>query len=332
MQIKVIASLKFIEYSNLKAEFKLKNFTISKNKDIVREMFDEKTLQAYGSIEFESMKNDYIISFLGNCTEISSGATLAELIPALYGQIELVVNSLWIIKDNSISVYSLMLEIVKTEEKGLNGLYIVNSNAAGEMTSTNFTMTDIADVRKYLPMIYKFRTINSDLLNALSPFDENEPMKGQDRDLIYNLDSSNRISSALWYIHSARKSRSIAGKIKDYMQALESLFNISRADTSKIILSRINDYYQNCDGEFCDIQPILDDAYKIRSKILHSQLIDGLIKDKPKLKLNSLQMDSVLRTIMRRVLTTDSDFFVLSSQELHAYYRNKERNRIRDNV
>jgi hypothetical protein len=230
---------------------------------------------------------------------------------------------LWLLKDNSVSiktVYGFRVEnnIIVSAKTGVSE---VNSNAQGEVTTTNFTTEEMIEAQKLLLEV-----------NSKHPL--------HIRNTIYELygannviEVENRVVRSYRAIASARILFYLPAKISMYVLALECLFSEgSEEGITHKISERVAYYLGETNAERREIYDVVNSSYRIRSKYVHGSnpnttknSLEHQHSERQKL---SEKIDDVLRKIFIKILKKDSDLFIrpveksksVSEKETFSYF------------
>ncbi|WP_438969548.1 hypothetical protein [Nonlabens sp.] len=128
-----------------------------------------------------------------------------------------------------------------------------------------------------------------------------------------------RIGRFSFFVKYARESRNLGHKILNYCSALETLFSTDNTEISHKIGERIA-YFLSKEFTKLDTYKIIKKAYTVRSKLTHGANIDNkLIEELPDI---SKEIDTILRTIMNKIITDEKliSVFESNNQLLNNYF------------
>jgi len=131
-----------------------------------------------------------------------------------------------------------------------------------------------------------------------------------------------RVSIVFYFLQSARSNPDIAVKIVDYCTCFEALFSTSNAELSHHLSERIAFFLGNSLDERRDIFNKIKEAYGIRSRIIHGDLLSQSKIDK--LYIISETCDDLLRKILFKIFKDEelSKLFTAPPSHLDDYFLN----------
>ena len=131
-----------------------------------------------------------------------------------------------------------------------------------------------------------------------------------------------RISIVFYFLQSARSNPDLAVKIVDYCTCFEALFSTSSAELSHQLAERIAFFIGESNIERRDIFNNIKEAYGIRSRIIHGDLLSPSKIDR--LHTISETCDNFLRKILFKIFldTELSNMFSAPPNELDDYFLN----------
>lgn len=243
--------------------------------------------------------------------------------------VEALITFLWFVRDNSVGLLSTFGEI--PDYKMVNGKSrsIVNYNCAGDLGDTEFTPDEIIWTAK-LTTIYSSITAwkydKIDNTRMLYEYDDNgKPIrfiipKVPDS---FNYNEQTNIDRAINFLIIARNQNYLLYKIAYYMPILECLFSSKSAEITYRMANRVAHYLGGTEADKKHVFDYVNDGYNIRSRFIHGQEVAPVILEKDNLIKLATEIDGIVRRVLIKVITEDSEIFTkYNSTERDLYLDN----------
>lgn len=315
MEITFVAPLLNTEIEDLKGGYIFeKGYFFVPGKDIQLSPY---FLESLGSIHLKYVRKNHCLVF-GEKHELSK----PELNPILHSNIASINSFLigfWLIKDNCINLT--YLYSYYDNEIFINSWFKSISNSRGEYQNVPFTSEE---VKKAMEMFFKINDmfISGGALEGA--------LKSKTNDVGYTVSGANyvpyndtdRIYRCLHFINAARSESFLPHRISLYMVAFECLFSDS-ANTEAIafkIKYRVPKFLNLSTDRRQAVFDLLGKAYGVRSKYLHGSVLKGGMKLYEHLKPVSVEIDSLLREIVLKLIEDDDCREILKDEKLFERY------------
>lgn len=292
---------------------------------------DEKNKYEYQNINYFKINNiDEIIRFYGSDSlkhfglNHLSGALTGNLFATLYDisseneahtaaidtnrKITAILDFMWFVKDNS---FNTPCTSYITDNGSMWQLYSTNNRtlADGRHTTLNISIEEWNESISYLTIFNQESTKAKDF-EVTQPVNEGrDAIKSPMSEIEYN--SLNRLNRTMSFLVQARNGSFLPSKISNYILMAECLF--SADDNKEItykIAQRIANYIGSSIVEKKQIFKFIKKAYDVRSKYLHGQPLSKGSKTNEILAEISVELDEVMRRVMRKVFTEPKKFTV----------------------
>jgi hypothetical protein len=275
---------------------------ITNDKSVINEIVSDELKVMAGSIECKYIKESDLIIY-GNIAVNEKEFIAKDYLIYQMHVSKFFLNFLWLIKDNSANFDMAYLQYPELRSTRIDSNYIATlySNCRGGRDKITFTRNELKLSR------HLFRTRFT-----------KEPMEYQKG--TYFLKGINRISVAFYFLQSARTEKDLAIRIVNYVTCFESLFSTSTVELTHQLAERIAFFIGTDSQERHDLFSKIKEAYGIRSKILHGELLTSSKIDK--LYDISKNCDDLLRTVLFKLLSNKdlSDIFSSPKNELDDYF------------
>lgn len=234
-------------------------------------------------------------------------------------------SMLWLIKDCNVKAMDAVSHLNAFAQKSsMNSERQAFYNAKGGYSETNFSKNELQEATIFYSIVCKYCfTLVSKNNVEKTPFLDTEYEPHQKVFLEYH--TYNRIEKAMLILETARSLYDIPFRISMYMSICECLFaNAEKAEITFKLAKRISTYLTNVLSDRIDIGKIIKDGYTIRSSFMHG--LDLKKADQKKNKIYeakamqelSVNIDNLLRRILRQILLNDAEIFSLNDGERYS--------------
>lgn len=294
IQAKVIIGIHHLNLSpNTTIKF-IDQVVLSNDKKILDSLFKNKSIiEVIGLNEIQSLYDHE--TFLYIETPIESNDDDFDDRTYLINQlllVELLCQSFWLIKDNSIK--SELGHLIYSSEKRLrvhsNMWNTSYTNCLGISENVTFSKEEITEATCYFPAIF-----NS--LHAKSDFNPSIKLTSK----------TNRLGRCFYFLQSARNKDDIGTKLSHYCSVMESLFSISNFELKHRLSETIALFLSKEKEERLIIYKTIQSAYDIRSAIVHGDSIpDKFLKNDYKLLKETVELtDIYIRRCVSKILESE---------------------------
>lgn len=197
--------------------------------------------------------------------------------------IHILVNCLWLVKDNNITTEQAFVHEVNAlgESSHSNRVSTFYTSASGQVRDVTYTREEILKAVDYMQMFIKKE-------------EKSEFLTKEEIHL-----RSSRIARGFFLLQSARSATTLAWKISQYCIVLEALLGSLRTNVRTQLCERASIITG------FDYNEILKRCYLIRSNILHGDLLDENLRDIPIQESLSMQLDNIIRKIFVSILDNE---------------------------
>lgn len=218
---------------------------------------------------------------------------------------ELFCQALWLVKDNSANTEMGHLIFENEGNIGVHSNFWNSKycNSIGNLDKTHFNNEEIKKAIFFLPLIFSIHYIDLNLIN--------ETVK-----------MSSKVSPLLrgfFFLHSARNSEDIGTKISHYCSAFESIFSVSTSELKHRLSETIAFFLAEIQEERLKIYKNVQQAYDIRSAVVHGDGIPNkfLKNDFELLFSTAKSIDEILRKSITKILTHSelTELFTIKTKE-----------------
>lgn len=286
------------------------------NHNFINQFFaHEDIVQLLGTINRNSLHSDPLIVYQDNIDAIMKERNLSlvdSLVHEIHGYLNVVLSSLWFVKDNSCFTASAYFfnDRERTIEYNIRNIFW--SNAEGNYEWTGFNEGEVRSALKYLNAL---DGIMSDVVvDAKHSSKVTSPSKLPTAHLSnlnkvkYNFD---RISRAYYMLGTARSQSMLPIKISFYMGVVECLFSNDNMGLADKVGQRVALYIGGPVDQQLRNYKTIKDAYGVRSKYMHGDNVkEGLEKLAPL----SVSVDDLLRQVFVKILNDGSANFLEESK------------------
>lgn len=224
---------------------------------------------------------------------------------------------LWLVKDNSISIYNSIIVIPDVEGAAMmSNIKYLTFNINGELERSIFDVQEL----KYAMQIYeRFGTLYSKEKNKIAPTESRINIETDDKGQIVSAtenktggikySSYNCIERGFHFLNVARKERYAAFRIAFYVAILESIFTTDSAMVSHKVGERVARYLEEGIEERKSTYDFIVKVYNTRSTFIHGQKFSENALDPKQLASDILKLDEIIRAVFLMVTQCDYDLF-----------------------
>ena len=274
---------------------------INLDEQIVTNIIDDKLAWDYfGKVFKSSIVNTPFFYRLENVNSIDE---VSELSKDSLENLEYLFLFMWFVKDHNCDI-----GLIGACSEG--GYYQLVSNTKSSYSSQGLKV----DVEFNFGELMQA----ANLLNLFNKFTNNDITSNENID---TKKSSSRLQRSVSFLRSARFTQDLRKKISFYVLVLECLFSAN--DSTEIVhklSERIALFMGKDSDEKKGIYENVKTYYNIRSKYIHGQESDKKYKSDESLKTVSQSIDSLIRRILVKILTTDSDPFLQADSNLKIWF------------
>jgi hypothetical protein len=292
--ITAIQDLKVSEYLGSGDRISSELF-ITNDSSLIKELVNNEFKVMAGMIEADYILNSDSIIYGINNIEDNKFVPQDYLLRQMQ-TCKFLLNFLWLIKDNSVNFDMAYLQC--NEPRGVrthsNYIAILYVNCVGKREKITFSRDELKLARKI------FRTMFSK-----EPI-EHHKGTGLQKGL-------QRIEVVFYFLQAVRSNKDLAIKIVNYCTCFESLFSTGIGELAHQLAERVAFFIGENSKERRDIFVKIKEAYGIRSKIVHGDLLSPSKIDN--LSNISKNCDDLLRKILFKLLSDKDNIAVLSNTD-----------------
>lgn len=224
--------------------------TLTTDFEEIRSIFSPEVVKLIGTVEYNSLAS------ANGCvygrTQFHPSEDPYKVLDRFLADLEIFLQSMWIVKDNSVNFDTGFLIYNIGEEKYVSSNVISTMffNCLGERAITEFSFNEIKET---------LRLFESTEVVPRVP--------GQTRTQITS--SVERISRSMYFVQSARDTSDLGNKIADYCSAFEALLATNPQELSHQLSERVAALLGDSPDEKWTIYREIKQAYQVRSKIVH---------------------------------------------------------------
>ena len=226
---------------------------------------------------------------------------------------------LWFVKDCSCNIDQVGVCLVDGSQAVIRSKQSMYSTAKGTYEDTEFTLQEI-DYCIKLRDAYDDLSLKKTEQICKTEINPLEILVGEGSIKPYN--DINRIELAYRFLSDARETTLLPAKISFYVLVLECLFSAN--DSTEIqhkISERVALYMGESGDHSFEIYKDIKIYYAIRSKYVHGQLLGNKFRDNESLAKHSVKLDSLIRSVLVKVITIDSHKFLLNDNALNDWFQ-----------
>lgn len=245
----------------------------------------------------------------------------------LHVQINLFVDCLWFVKDNSVYCSQEFGTVINEPLSSLNATHFTHyTTCEGEYQSTIFKAGEFREASRYLRVLIERSKIKQPLIdesellkNPLNP-NERHILRGSGG-VTYDYNDYNKIERALNFVSLARSTYLIYRKISYLICVFETLFGLGEKDNIGYrVAQRAALFIGSTIDERLFICGTISKAYDLRSAYFHGSAIPHKHKDIEKQIALSKDMHDLCRTTLKKVILYDADLFLSDIEEQRRYF------------
>ena len=228
-----------------------------------------------------------------------------QILDAVAAQMSYIANCLWFVKDNSCYCPTGIYINGDHERVAVGRRNIFATNSHGVFEFTQFSEDEVLEAISYFNLLASsfskvYKEVGADI-----PANDFDYSIGA---LNYAATGFNRIERAYNILTMSRASPNLMQKVSFYVAVLEALFK-SKSNGSKYDATwRPGIFLGGTEDEIKANLDILENAYLIRCSYFHGDDLPVMFRNRATLQKASLEIDSLMRIIFRKVLTDQPPF------------------------
>lgn len=303
------------QYLDLDENFKQFSFytnsLVKKNQKVLDGLLDKTLIKIIGEIAVKEFEKPFFCS----SAEVLDNEDVRERNDCELGDMQLFLFCLWFIKDNSVNVINNYTYLPSKGGAFFTNKTTVYSNCEGCYLDTKFSQEEIEQAFHYHQRV---TSISVNLhLNPVGtgPSEFGLIRPGGLESILYN--TTNKIEKTLIYLQIARSNSFLPLKISFYVAIFEALFTTDKDELSHKISERTALYLKGTKDEKKEVFRIVKSAYDVRSKFLHGQSLTNKNKKLDQLIKISLDVDNLLRRLLKIIIFEDSQLFLSAKFDQH---------------
>ena len=228
-------------------------------------------------------------------------------------------NFLWLIKDHSCNALD-MFYMTETEKFYSRNRFRHYSNAEGKYKAELFTADQLREATDYINKYLAVSSINNiDRKVNKDQYVANEIKVNPLNDIDYN--NHNKLDRAILFHVQSRSVSFLPAKIANGIIVLETLFSGNElGEITYKIGHRVANYIGGTSQEKLVIFKQIKLFYSVRSKFLHGQVLEKNAKTMSQLSLISVELDNILRIVLRKALDEPAPFQITNTDDLLAWF------------
>ena len=318
--IRIISSIRYFQLSGI-VQFRYYYISLTNDEQLRTQLWDNGFKRAGGELSMGSFRDSaYSYVYVPNfeLKDPDPGVALGNFSRTSVFFLHSYLTFLWFVKDNSVS-YNEAISSLSMDDKhfftaGSN--YEVATNSKGMLETTYFTHDELMQAA----IIYNQYQLITERKKQIVPSENTDAVffetwkeGSKPEDLIdinikdYNLVPL--IERALTFIFSARTSPVLPNKLSLYMTALEAIFVPEGGGELQQKISERAAFYIGTKENKSQIFKTIQNAYRVRSKYVHGDVMPSVYKNIDALRLLCLQIDHITRQIFTKVVMVDSERF-----------------------
>ncbi|MHB9072321.1 MAG: hypothetical protein ACYC6G_02225 [Desulfobaccales bacterium] len=275
---------------------------ITNDSSLVKELITSEFSTLAGTIETHFiLKSDLIIYGKYDVNDkdfVAQDYLLRKIITSKF-----FLNLVWLLRDNSVNFEMGFLQYIEPQGVRVDTNYIsaIYSNCHGKREKITLSRDELKLARK----IFRERF-------------SNEPIELQKGTRLHK--GIKRVEIVFYFLQSARSNPDLAVKVVDYCTCFEALCSTSNAELSHQLAERVAFFIGENFDERRDIFNKIKEAYGIRSRIIHGDLLSPSKIDR--LYAISETCDNFLRRILYKIISDDelSNIFSAPPAQLDDYF------------
>src|SRR3989339_521844 len=323
MEIRLVCGTKYLNIDNSISDYVFEVFNLSNDKELPKKLFGLKEfVPVVGYISFEKLINSPVFIAVGEANEFYHADinTESKLVAYKLTILQLFISCFWFVKDCCSNTD--VLYLYNTENKNIKSELKTTffSNAKGEYSTSDFKLDELHEAENIFFKLYPFLAHKVDeFADQLEIVKNGEWIKiSEVNKLAYN--EWNRIEKAFNFLIIARSNSFLPLKISFYVVIYETLFTTDNTEVSHKVSERISFYLGNNNAEKEEIFKLVKNAYAIRSKYIHGQRLDKKLQSVEKQIDLSVEIDSLTRRLLRKIILEDSSIFTQNENDLNDFF------------
>jgi hypothetical protein len=306
MNVKMLSTIRNLEIEK-STNFVFHEHTLTNNESVFEREFNNNFyLEQLGEVDYNDIKNKPFFYLLRNDGILSNRLQKLKLQYDTKTVLSEFIESLWLIKDNSVYIFKQIF--FDETAKGMN--YLMNgvsySNCSGNLDQTAFTEDELQEA---VIITEKITGISSVRVNLEAKPPDYRKLLEQPLAHCINYNWTNRIERALLFLSMARSYAYLPIKLSLFIPIYESLFSNVDIEISHQVSERVAFYIGGDEETKYKNYRLLKDAYNIRSRFFHGEKLNSH-KDLTQQRELSLRIDNLTRSVLRKVILQDSEFFL----------------------
>jgi hypothetical protein len=273
---------------------------ISNNHNIIMENTMPAFASTIGMLEFDHLLSGNLFAYAFNNIEYTNHKLHRDMVIYYLRKIQNFLDSLWLSYDNSVD-FNLGFLLVTEKDKipviSSNNLAILYSNSKGLTGELCISREDLREIRLNRLNIWgnqmDFQTYMSQGLHDISQINRK----------LFQFRIEDRLSRCLSLTSAARSETLIPLKITQYCICFESLFSTDNEGLSFKVSERVAHFLHSEGFNKLEVFNDLKQAYKIRSSIVHGDILPRNISEADLL---SEKCDSYLRKAIHKIFNDAS--------------------------
>ncbi|WGQ09927.1 hypothetical protein QG516_25780 [Pedobacter gandavensis] len=334
MNIRLLIPLENLNLIGNKS-FMINNFLITNDLSIKQKFLDSPSfLRHFGQCAIDSIKENVFIVYKGESKGfelIAQCESIEEIAHKIGGYINHMLFCSWFVKDNSIYATGTYVELLEQsgdgQDIGVQGCYssgsVYNTNSECKNAKVSFGLTDLEHLNSYFDRTQDFGQQSEETKNVLLPIAPGSNIKqGSLGKITYKID---RVSRAFLFLQLVRRTEIPFFKISYQMALFECLFTIGTTDSTYQVTRHPALYLGGSLAEINENIKFIDDAYNVRSKFFHGDIL----RDYPSDLLIDMnkRLEELSRIILLRAMKEPGLFINSTSTKQKSLYRAYWRNR-----
>lgn len=304
---KTIISIHYLEMEkDTKLEL-VQELLVSNQTLILDNIFKSESLRcAIGLNEIKSIYDNGSFAYIDLTSDAdTSNFSEYEYLLNILQFVEFFFQALWLVKDNSIK--SDLGHLIYNSDDGLkihsNLIHTTYSNCLGKFEKVHFSKEELLIAIELFPII---------IVNMTS--------EEKSHSTTINLSTKvTRLARAIYFLQSARSSIDLGTKLTHYCSILESIFSVSSSELKHRLSETVSLFLASEKDERLTIYKTLQNAYDIRSAIVHGDGVHSkYLKNNNALLVETVQYtDEIIRRSFRKIIASESlyDLFTIKTKD-----------------
>lgn len=320
MKITALCSTKFFKIDQSVINFTFNHCVLSEDLELLNNIINnEKFVFTFGLISYRELtSNPYFTTVYQIDNEPLDYRKQVEMntSEAISSSLQMLIFCLWFVRDNSANVSNVYTYVPEMFEGHVRSRETIFSTAKGEYISLIFNTQEIETAVMICNKITELQAVKQSEDETIE--EPNSVRLGGYESILYN--SLSRIDRAYLFLMLARSKSYLPLKISFYVAILECLFTTDNNEVSHKVTERTTLYLGGDEQSRLENFKLIKTAYGIRSKFVHGQQLEKKFKTKSDLVDISVQIDSLLRELLTKIIIKDSDLFLQSDDKLNDWF------------